>query len=52
MYRGGQNPPPLGQVGRVATFLENLEKAWNLKMPLENLENLEFLEKFSQNLEF
>ena len=35
---------------RVATFLENLEnleKAWNLKMPLENLENLEFSEKCS-----
>ena len=39
-----------GPNARVATFLENLEnleKAWNLKMPLENLENLEFSEKCS-----
>ena len=32
---------------RAATFLENLEKAWNFKMPLENLENLEFHRKCS-----
>ena len=33
---------PSSARARVATFLENLEKAWNLKMPMENLENLEF----------